>query len=65
MLAAANLRAAVYGLKQCRDRAYVTKVASGVAVPEFTPKSGVRIETTDAELQARNDGGFGKCGPLP
>jgi ubiquitin-activating enzyme E1 len=58
VVAAANLRAFNYGFKPCRDRAHIAQLVSKVVVPEFTPRSGVRIETSDAELQSRNDDGF-------
>ncbi|XP_037069902.1 ubiquitin-like modifier-activating enzyme 1 isoform X3 [Pollicipes pollicipes] len=52
VLAAANLKAAVYGLPQSRDRAAVVALVRQVQVPEFTPQSGVRIATTEAEAEA-------------
>ena len=60
VFAAANLRAEVYGIKQNRDRDAVAKITSLVKVPEFTPKSGVRIAVTDAEAQAGGNDPYGK-----
>lgn len=57
---AANLKAQVYGLPQVRDRQVIADLVKAVEVPEFTPKSGVRIAVTDAALQAAdNNGGEG------
>ncbi|XP_013411882.1 ubiquitin-like modifier-activating enzyme 1 [Lingula anatina] len=57
VFAAANLRAEMYGFPQNRSRPEVAKMASKVVVPKFEPKSGVTIETTDAELQANQNQG--------
>lgn len=53
--AAANLKAQVYGLAQVRDRAAVAALADAIVLPEFKPKSNVRIAVTDAALQAQQD----------
>ncbi|XP_014240445.1 ubiquitin-like modifier-activating enzyme 1 [Cimex lectularius] len=50
VFAAANLKAEVYGLRQVRDRDAVAEMVKEVVVPEFTPKSGVRIAINDAQL---------------
>lgn len=55
VVAAANLRAAVYGLAPCLDREKIAQVAVNVMVPQFSPKSGVKIAVTDAQLQQNND----------
>lgn len=61
VVAAANLKAEIYGIKQVRDRAAVKKMADSIKVPEFKPRSGVKISVTDADLEASNgSGGFGK-----
>jgi ubiquitin-activating enzyme E1 len=57
VFAAANLRAELYGIPQNRDVAAVAKMVETVTVPEFVPKSGVRIDVTDAEAQSRNNDG--------
>jgi len=56
VLSAANLRAEMYGIAQIRDPAVVADMCSKVKVAEFTPKSGVKIDVTDAEAQARQGG---------
>lgn len=55
IVAAANLRANVYGLPPFTDREKIAQVALTVQVPEYRPKSGVKIAVTDAQLQQNND----------
>ncbi|XP_025206612.1 ubiquitin-like modifier-activating enzyme 1 [Melanaphis sacchari] len=50
ILTAANLRAETYNINQIRDRVYVANVVSSVKVPEFVPKSGVRIAENDSQI---------------
>ncbi|XP_033645283.1 ubiquitin-like modifier-activating enzyme 1 [Asterias rubens] len=52
IIAAANLRAFTYNIPQNRDPAFVIKALKGVKVREFIPRSGVKIDVTDAEAQA-------------
>lgn len=47
IIAAANLHAFNYGLKGDSDPALFRKVAESVIVPEFTPRSGVKIQISD------------------
>ena len=54
IVAAANLRAFMYGIPNSRDRDYIARVSDGVNVPEFIPRSGVRIAVTDTEAQEHN-----------
>ncbi|XP_033109531.1 ubiquitin-like modifier-activating enzyme 1 [Anneissia japonica] len=49
--AAANLKAEVYGIKGSRDRAFIRSIMETITIPAFTPKSGVKIDVTDAEAQ--------------
>jgi ubiquitin-activating enzyme E1 len=49
IIAAANLHAFNYGLRGETDPAIFKKVADSVLVPEFTPRSGVKIQVTDNE----------------
>lgn len=51
-MAAANLFAQTYGLVGSQDRAAVAAFLQSVQVPEFTPKSGVKIHVSDQELQS-------------
>ncbi|VVC91377.1 unnamed protein product [Leptidea sinapis] len=55
IVAAANLRAQVYGVPTCVDRTHIATVASSVQVPIFKPRSGVTIAVTDAQLQQMSD----------
>ena len=45
----------MYGIGQLRDDAALIPMIEAVSVPEFKPKSGVKIDVTDAEAQARNN----------
>ncbi|KAB0353456.1 hypothetical protein FD755_023841 [Muntiacus reevesi] len=51
VIAAANLFAQTYGMMGSQDRSAVTMLIHSMQVPEFTPKSGVRIQVSDQELQ--------------
>ncbi|XP_063225748.1 ubiquitin-like modifier-activating enzyme 1 [Bacillus rossius redtenbacheri] len=57
VLAAANLKAEVYGIPQNRDRDYIDQFVQTIEVPEFVPKSGVKIAETDTQLQVANGTG--------
>ncbi|OZJ02072.1 Ubiquitin-activating enzyme E1 1 [Bifiguratus adelaidae] len=46
---AANLHAFNYGLQGKTDREWFKQVLSDIMVPEFSPKSGVKIDVTEAE----------------
>jgi ubiquitin-activating enzyme E1 len=56
IIAAANLHAFNYGLKGVSDEAFYKKVADEVIVPEFTPRSGVKVQINenDAAPEAGN-----------
>ncbi|XP_028679921.2 ubiquitin-like modifier-activating enzyme 1 isoform X2 [Erpetoichthys calabaricus] len=49
--AAANLFAETYGIKGTRNHQEIAETLKIVIVPEFTPKSGVQIITTDDEMK--------------
>uniref|UniRef100_A0A8C0MJ50 Ubiquitin-like modifier-activating enzyme 1 n=1 Tax=Canis lupus familiaris TaxID=9615 RepID=A0A8C0MJ50_CANLF len=51
VMAAANLFAQTYGLMGSQDRAAVAVLLQSVHIPEFIPKSGVKIHVSDQELQ--------------
>lgn len=54
VLAGANLLAQTYGLPGSTDRAGVVKILQNVNVPVFTPRSGVKIQVSDQDLQNSN-----------
>ncbi|KAI4901519.1 hypothetical protein NFI96_033436 [Prochilodus magdalenae] len=54
VMAGANLFAQTYGLPGSTDREALAKLLQDVKVPEFTPKSGVKIHVSDQELQSAN-----------
>jgi ubiquitin-activating enzyme E1 len=51
IMAAANLKASIYGIPANRDRKAIADLVSTIVVPEFTPRSGVKIAVTEAEAQ--------------
>uniref|UniRef100_A0A8C2J7T0 E1 ubiquitin-activating enzyme n=1 Tax=Cyprinus carpio TaxID=7962 RepID=A0A8C2J7T0_CYPCA len=51
IMAAANLLAQSYGLPGSTERSVLTKLLQDIKVPEFIPKSGVKIHVSDQELQ--------------
>lgn len=60
VMAAANLKAEIYGIPQVRDQEAVKGMLKKVSVPEFKPRSGVKISVTDAELESSaNNGNYG------
>lgn len=59
IVAAANLKAYVYGIPQVKDRQKIKEVLAKIGVPEFVPRSGIRIAVNDSEVQSSsNDGGM-------
>jgi ubiquitin-activating enzyme E1 len=57
LVAAANLHAYNYGLKGERDPAIFKKTIESMNVPEFVPKSGVKIQVNENEpVPQQNDG---------
>ncbi len=54
IVAAANLYGKIYGITCSRNRADIQSILQGVKVPEFTPKSSVKIAETDQELKEEN-----------
>jgi len=55
VIAAANLRASMYGINGRTDEEYFRKVVKDVIVPDFSVKGGVKIAASDAEEQKMND----------
>ncbi|KAG5220390.1 Ubiquitin-activating enzyme [Salix suchowensis] len=65
IIAAANLHAFNYGLRGEADPALYRKVASSVDVPEFTPKSGVKVQITENDPRGIDDDGSDLIAQLP
>jgi ubiquitin-activating enzyme E1 len=61
IIAAANLHAFNYGLRGETDPAVFRKIVDAVIVPEFTPRSGVKVQISDNDPVPQNSGGDGKC----
>jgi len=51
IVAAANLKAKVYEIPINRDREEIAEILATVKIPEFTPKSGVKIAETDSQVK--------------
>ncbi|GJE84100.1 ubiquitin activating enzyme [Phanerochaete sordida] len=59
IIAAANLHAFNYGLRGETDPAVFKKIAESVLVPEFTPRSGVKVQINDNDPVQNDAGGDG------
>ncbi|KAF8165027.1 ubiquitin activating enzyme [Crassisporium funariophilum] len=57
VIAAANLHAFNYGLRGETNPAAFRKVLDSVIVPEFTPRSGVKIQVSDSDPVPQASGG--------
>lgn len=64
IIAAANLHAFNYGLKGNPDTSVYKKVADAVIVPEFTPRSGVKVQINENEAPQQDAGGGGDSSDL-
>ncbi|KAF8974646.1 ubiquitin activating enzyme [Flammula alnicola] len=57
IISAANLHAFNYGLRGDNNPALFRKVVDSVIVPEFTPKSGVKVQISDSDPVPQSTGG--------
>jgi ubiquitin-activating enzyme E1 len=55
VVAAANLRAEMYGIKGKTDEEYFRQTLKDVIVPDYQPESGVKIAANDAEEEKNNE----------
>jgi ubiquitin-activating enzyme E1 len=55
VVAAANLRATMYGIKGRTDKEYFVCALNEVIVPDFVPQEGVKIAANDAEEKEGDD----------
>lgn len=55
VVAAANLRAEMYGIKGRTDKEYFETTLKDVIVPDFTPAEGVKISANDEEEKTNNE----------
>jgi ubiquitin-activating enzyme E1 len=53
VVAAANLRASIYGLEGSRDVKAIRAILSGIKVSPFVPRENIRIAANDAEAEAQ------------
>ncbi len=58
IVAAANLRASMYGIKGRTDEEYFRSVLKDIIVPDFAPQEGVKIAANDAEAESNANGGM-------
>lgn len=60
IVAAANLRAQMYGINGHSNKADISQVLSNVIVPDFSPKQGLKIAANEAEAskEKENVGGI-------
>lgn len=54
VVAAANMRATMYGIKGRNDKDYFEKTLKDVIVPDFAPQEGVKIAANDEEEKENN-----------
>lgn len=54
-MSVANLKAAVYGIPQVRDRQKIKAIVDTIVVPDFEPRAGVKIEVTETEAAASSN----------
>lgn len=55
VVAAANLRASMYGINGRTDKEYFEQTLKDVIVPDFTPADGVKIAANDEEEKSNNE----------
>ena len=55
IVAVANMRALVYQISPCEDKAYMLAVASAVKIEPFQPAEGIKIAATEEELKAEKE----------
>ena len=56
IIAAANLHAYNYGLRGETDMTLFRKVADSVKIPEFVPRSGVKVQINDSDPVSESAG---------
>merc|ERR1719491_2108883 len=59
IVAAANLRASMYGIKGRTDEEYFRKILTDVIVPDFNPSDGVKIAANKEEAKEQQGNGMG------
>lgn len=64
VIAAANLRAFIYGLKGTTDENHYRVVADAVDVPKFIPKDGVKIQVNENEADPEATAGNGNASAI-
>ena len=61
IISAANLHAFNYGLKGDTDRSHFKRVAGAVVIPEFSPKSNMKVQINENDAAPDENGMLVSC----
>ncbi len=55
VFAAANLKASLHGLEQCRDKSFIQNILKTCHVEKFEPKQGVKVKLNESDENVDDD----------